>query len=128
MKKVVSIKIFIAGSTGYLGRFLVDTCMEQGHHVRALTRRDPGPGTWRSPPQEVFFAQATDPSALQGCCDDIDLVISSLGITRQKDGMSIEILRHCIHDYPADRLFLGYERCSGHGPERNGLALWKRGI
>ncbi len=36
---------------------------------------------------QVIQAQVTNPEALRGVCDGIDVVISCLGITRQKDGI-----------------------------------------
>lgn len=44
---------------------------------------------------EVSGAEVTKPKSLEHCCDNIDTVISTVGITRQKDGltlMSIDII------------------------------------
>jgi uncharacterized protein YbjT (DUF2867 family) len=37
---------------------------------------------------EVFIGQVTRPETLYGLCDDIDIVFSSIGITRQKDKLT----------------------------------------
>ena len=37
---------------------------------------------------DIFEAEATDATSLANCCNGVDVVISSLGITRQQDGLS----------------------------------------
>ncbi len=37
---------------------------------------------------EVFQAELTRPDSLKGACSDIDAVISTVGVTKQKDGLS----------------------------------------
>ena len=78
--------VLIAGSTGYLGRFLVAEYVKRGWKVKALARslpQKPFPeGT------EVVVAQATVPQTLQNVMKDVGLVVSALGITRQRDGLT----------------------------------------
>ena len=38
--------------------------------------------------QDLFHAEITRPEMLKGCCSGIDTVISTVGITRQKDGLT----------------------------------------
>jgi uncharacterized protein YbjT (DUF2867 family) len=89
-------KVLVAGATGYLGRFVVQEFKRRGFWVRALVR-DPekleqvGPllqPAIRDKVDEVFVGQVTRPETLPGICDDIDIVFSSIGITRQKDRLS----------------------------------------
>lgn len=80
--------VLIAGASGYLGRYLVQEAKRRGYRVRILLRRDPDPDIVSLQPDEVFIGQASDQTTLKGLCDDIDGVISTLGITRQKDGLS----------------------------------------
>lgn len=37
---------------------------------------------------EVITAELTNPSSIKGCCEKMDVVISTVGITKQKDGLS----------------------------------------
>ena len=37
---------------------------------------------------EKKIGEVTDPNSLQGICKDIDIVFSSIGITKQKDGLT----------------------------------------
>lgn len=89
-------RVLVAGSTGYLGRFVVRELKDRGHWVRALAR-DPEklarPGPFREPAvrdrvDEVFVGHATRPETLAGICDGVDVVFSSLGKTRQKDRLT----------------------------------------
>ena len=83
-KKVV----VIAGATGYAGRHLVEEYADRGWHVIALTRRakaeKDSPGAATKNVQWVT-AQVTNPDSLKGCLEGADLVISAVGITRQRD-------------------------------------------
>lgn len=101
-------KVLVAGATGYLGYFVVRALKEQGYWVRALGRS----GTRLSPVQgyadELFVGDATFPESLDGLCDGIDFVFSSLGITRQKDGLSYRDV-----DYRANRNLLTIAERSG---------------
>lgn len=89
-------KILVAGATGYLGKFVVQEFSRRGYWVRVLAR-NPGKleqaGSFLEPVvtgrvNEVFIGQVTRPETLHGLCDDIDIVFSSIGITRQKDKLT----------------------------------------
>lgn len=77
--------VVIAGSTGYLGRHLVSEYRKRGWKVIALVRN-----TAKAPQDatEVVQAEVTKPETLQGLMEHVDLVISSVGITRQRDGLT----------------------------------------
>jgi uncharacterized protein YbjT (DUF2867 family) len=78
-------RVFVAGATGYLGRYLCAEYQRRGFYVIALVRK-----ASRAAPiaaDQLVEAQATDPASLKGVMDGADLVVSSLGITRQTDGL-----------------------------------------
>lgn len=78
-------RVFIAGATGYLGRHLCAEYRRRGWYVIALVRK-----AARAAPiaaDQLVEAQATDPASLKGLMAGVDLVVSSLGITRQADGL-----------------------------------------
>ena len=81
-------KVLVAGATGYLGRYLVKELKKQGYWVRALARNANKLDNLSEHIDEVFEAEVTKPETLKGICDAIDAVISSIGITRQKDGLT----------------------------------------
>jgi uncharacterized protein YbjT (DUF2867 family) len=74
--------VLVAGATGYLGRYLCAEYARRGHHVTALVR-----DTARAEglADVLVEAEATRPETLEGIMDGVDLVVSSLGITRQAD-------------------------------------------
>lgn len=78
--------VFIAGATGYLGRYLCAEYRRRGSHVIALVRdaaRAAGLDADR-----LVVAEATRPETLEGVMRGVDLAVSALGITRQADGLS----------------------------------------
>ncbi len=81
-------KVLVAGATGYLGRYLVKELKNQNNRVRALARNAKKLDNLSEHIDEVFEAEVTKPETLNGICDDIDVIISSIGITRQKDGLT----------------------------------------
>jgi len=89
-------RVLVAGSTGYLGRFVVQEFKQQGFWVRALARNPEKlkqAGQFLEPAifdqiDDVFVGEVTKPETLQGVCDNIDIIFSSIGITRQKDKLT----------------------------------------
>ena len=80
-------KILVAGATGYLGMYIVQNLLEREICTTVLVR---DPLKFKDLKQQVTIieAEVTNPSSLLNCCDGIDVVISTLGITKQKDGLS----------------------------------------
>jgi uncharacterized protein YbjT (DUF2867 family) len=101
-------RVVVAGATGYLGKFVTRELKRRGHWVRVLTRsvgalEKKGPFTAPAIPadevDEVFVAEVTKPETLRGVCDGaVDAVFSSVGISRQRDGLTFEQV-----DYQANR-------------------------
>lgn len=80
-------RVLVAGATGYLGRHLVKTLRERGYWVRALLR-NAAQRTVCPDAHEYVVAQATQADTLHGIAENIDWVFSTIGITRQKDGLT----------------------------------------
>ena len=80
-------KVLVTGSTGYLGRYVIKELKKQGCWVRALARNVKKIEDLNEYIDEVFEAEVTKTETLNGICDGVDYVISSIGITRQKDGL-----------------------------------------
>ena len=92
----VTQKVLVAGATGYLGKYVVREFHDRDYWVRALARNpkkldcsgpflEPAVKDWAN---EIFAGEVTKPETLQGICDGIDIVFSSIGITRQRDKVS----------------------------------------
>ncbi len=81
-------KVLIAGASGYLGGFVVKEFKKQGYYVKALARDPKKLAHLDEHIDEMVIGEVTDPKSLEGCCDGMDVVFSSIGITRQKDNLS----------------------------------------
>lgn len=81
-------KILIAGATGYLGSHILCELKDQKYTVRAIVRNAEKLKQLNTGVDEVFEAELTKPLSLVNCCNGIDTVITSVGITRQKDGLT----------------------------------------
>jgi uncharacterized protein YbjT (DUF2867 family) len=81
-------KVLIAGATGYLGQYLVKESKKQGYWVRALTRDPKKLAHLDEYIDDLLVGEITNPDSMAGICEGIYFVISSVGITRQKDGLT----------------------------------------
>ena len=78
--------ILLAGATGYAGGYILKALKNQGYHVRALSREKLNSDKLKIA-DEIFIGEITQPETLSGCCDHVECVISTVGITKQKDGL-----------------------------------------
>jgi putative NADH-flavin reductase len=82
-------RILLAEATGYLGVYIAKELLKRSYPVSVLARN---PGKLKQNGidiAEIFEAEITQSDSIKGCCKDGDVVISSVGITRQKKGGSI---------------------------------------
>jgi uncharacterized protein YbjT (DUF2867 family) len=81
-------RVLVAGATGYLGGFVVQELKSRGYFVRALARSPEKLKDIRDSIDETFLGEVTHPETVTRVCDGIDVVFSSVGITKQKDGVT----------------------------------------
>ncbi|BBM37177.1 SDR family oxidoreductase [Pseudoleptotrichia goodfellowii] len=83
-------KIMLAGSTGYLGSYILSELLKRNYSVKAVVRNKSKikEEFLKNKNLEIFEAELTNPQTLKDCCKDVDVVISTVGITRQKDGLT----------------------------------------
>ncbi|MEJ2189019.1 MAG: SDR family oxidoreductase [Acidobacteriota bacterium] len=81
-------RVLVAGATGYLGGFVCRELTSRGHVVRALVRSPRRLDRLWDSTDEIVRGEVTRSATLAGVCDGIDVVFSSVGVTRQKDGLS----------------------------------------
>ena len=89
-------RILVAGATGYLGGFVAEEFKSQGCLVRVLVRDPEKLGRFKGEVDEIVQGEVdeivqgevTDPASLAGICDQVDVVFSSIGKTRQKDHLT----------------------------------------
>ena len=85
-------RVLVAGATGYLGRYVVAELHSRGHLVRAVVRdrdRARREGPWGSPSldglvDEWALGNVTDPRFTRDLAADVEHIVSTLGVTRQK--------------------------------------------
>ena len=80
--------VLLAGATGYLGRCLIEVLIEEKNQVIAIVRNPDKLKTTNENYLEVKQAEVTNPETLRDICKGIDTVISTVGITRQRDGLT----------------------------------------
>ncbi len=77
-------KVFLTGSTGFVGSYVLRALLDAGHEVTALVRpgreRRPGPA---SDAVRVVSGDITDSASLVGTMDGCDAVIHLVGIIRE---------------------------------------------
>lgn len=81
-------RVLIAGATGYLGGFVARELHARGHFVRALARSPEKLEPIWDCLDETVRAEVIRPETLAQVCNGIDVVLASVGITRQKDGLT----------------------------------------
>jgi uncharacterized protein YbjT (DUF2867 family) len=101
-------RVLVAGATGYLGGFVCQELKARGHFVRALARSPEKLDRLKDSLDEIVEAEVTRPETLEHVCDGIDVVFSSIGITRQKDKLSFQDV-----DYQGNRNLLEVARRAG---------------
>jgi uncharacterized protein YbjT (DUF2867 family) len=101
-------KVLVAGATGYLGQYVVKALRSRGYWVRAFGRNAARLGPVEEFADELFVGELTDPGSLNDLCNGIDIVFSSVGITRQKDGLTYKDV-----DYQANSTLLSLAVASG---------------
>ena len=80
--------ILLAGSTGYLGIYIARELQKRSCFFRTIARNSKKLEQHGIKASEVIEAELTDPDSIRDCCKGIDVVISTVGITKQKDGLS----------------------------------------
>jgi uncharacterized protein YbjT (DUF2867 family) len=83
-------RVLVAGATGYLGGYVAQEFKSRGYFVRALARSPGKLDCIRNALDDIVQAEVTRPETLEGVCDGIDYVFSSVGITRQRDKLSFQ--------------------------------------
>jgi uncharacterized protein YbjT (DUF2867 family) len=82
--------------------------MGRSYPVKAIVRHPDRLEEKNIEVSEVVEAQITDPESIKDCCQEIDVVISTVGITNQKDGLT-----YMDVDYQANMNLLEEAKKSG---------------
>ncbi len=110
------LRVAVAGSTGYIGKYVVREAKARGHWVRALARSEQklsqegpfGAPAVRAQCDHVFVGEATQPETLVNFFEGIDVAFSSIGISRQRDGLTFDQV-----DYAANKRLIALAKAAG---------------
>ena len=80
-------KILVAGATGYLGKYITRELLSEGFKTKIIVR-NPNKIEFGDDNLIIEKAEVTRPETLKDICKDVRVVISTVGITRQKDGLT----------------------------------------
>ena len=100
-------KVLLAGATGYLGRYIAEQLLNNKYSTRLIVRNKQK-AKFDSQFYEIEEGQVTQPQTIKGICSDVDVVISTIGITKQKDGLT-----YMDVDYQANKNLLEEAKNSG---------------
>ncbi len=81
-------KILLAGATGYLGQYLAKELLSRDYETVLLARNAKKLDVEWARGSQVLQAEITQPKTLTGIADGVDTIITTVGITRQKDGLT----------------------------------------
>ena len=101
-------KIIVAGATGYLGRHIIKELQFRGLPFQAIARNSEKLQKMGLSPGQIISAEVTKAETLEGVLHGADVVISTVGITRQKDGLS-----YMDVDYQANMNLLHEAKAAG---------------
>lgn len=88
MKSNKSQTVLLAGATGYLGGYIAAILSQEQIASKLITRSPEKLHTLASKTVKIINAEVTKPKTLVNCCEGVTTVISTIGITRQKDGLT----------------------------------------
>ncbi len=100
-------RVLLAGATGYLGRYICKELISDDYESRIIVR-DKNRAKFDSENLEIIEAEVTKPESLKNLLHDIDVLISTVGITRQKDGLT-----YMDVDYQANVNLINEAKTSG---------------
>jgi len=109
MKK--QLNIALAGATGYLGTYIAKELIETEMNPKLIVRNPDKiqlNGNYPNGSYQLAKAAVTKKKDLKGILNGIDVVISSVGITRQKDGLT-----YMDVDYQANKNLLDEAKIAG---------------
>lgn len=87
MQAAEGCRVLLAGATGYLGRFVLRELQRRKNSTRVIVR-NPSRMQSVSPNVDMRVGEVTQPDTLKDVCEDINGVITTLDLTRKKDGIT----------------------------------------
>ena len=101
-------RVLLAGATGYLGGYIAKELLKRSYPVRVIARNPKKLTENDIEATEILQAEITQRDSIKDCCKNVDIIISTVGITRQKDGLT-----YMDVDYQANLNLLNEAKQSG---------------
>lgn len=80
--------VLLAGATGYLGKYIAKELKSQGYFTSVIVRNKKRFEDLSIKVDNINIAEVTKPNEMKNCFSNIDVVISTVGITRQNDKLT----------------------------------------
>lgn len=100
--------VLLAGATGYLGKYVAGELVRQNYVTKVIVRNKEKFIKSCVPVNEIFSAEVNDKGSMKNAFEEIDIVISTVGITRQKDNLT-----YMDVDYQANKNLLDLAKENG---------------
>jgi uncharacterized protein YbjT (DUF2867 family) len=123
-------RIFLTGSTGFVGKEVLKQLLAAGHIVRCLVRLGSEKKIPQHPQLEIRLGDATDPSSLNCALEECDAAIHLVGIIREfpRRGITFEKLHveatRNILDAAKTQGVTRYLHMSANGSRENAVAVY----
>lgn len=101
-------RVIVAGASGYLGQHIIRELKLRKWEFKALVRNPSKLNHLNLKPDQVIVAEVTKPDTLRDIFEEGDIVISSVGITRQKDRLNYKDV-----DFQANMNLLSEAKAAG---------------
>lgn len=86
--------VLVTGSTGFLGRRVVQKLLEHNYQVRCLVRTPGKERMFGRGSVDVYYGDIGNPDALAGACQGVDQVIHLVAIIRQNGEETYDTVNH----------------------------------
>ena len=86
--------VLVTGSTGFLGRRVVQKLIEHNYQVRCLVRTPGNERMFEPGSVDVYYGDIGDPDALASACQGVDQVIHLVAVIRESGEATYETVNH----------------------------------
>jgi NADH dehydrogenase len=88
-------RVFLTGGTGFVGRYVADALLADGHDLRCLVRQGSEDGLDQREHErvEVVIGDIVEPDSLRGLMDGCDAVVHLVGIIEEKPSKGVTFQR-----------------------------------
>jgi nucleoside-diphosphate-sugar epimerase len=119
------LETLVTGANGFIGSFLVDRLIADGHRVRALVRRTSDTQYLDGKPVDIVYGEVIDPSSLEPAVRGVDIVFHVAGVTVSAEenrffevnvGGTKNLLESCLQHTPDLERFVYVSSSAAAGP------------